>query len=100
MTGASQVIMTQTLPTLVGMGVVSRAVETTMGRRRRYAATAKKTTRTRTKTEKGRKTKTACKSKTTKRKATTRKRSTRNTGGVKTPMNRVKTPLNRIRTML
>ena len=32
------ILMTQTLPTVVGMGVVSRAVDTTMGRRRSGSA--------------------------------------------------------------
>jgi len=35
-------IMTQTLPTVISMGVVSRAVETTMGKRRRRAVSRKK----------------------------------------------------------
>jgi len=40
MTGAN-VIMTQTLPSIVGMGVVSRATETTLGKKGRRAKARK-----------------------------------------------------------
>ena len=36
------VIMSETLPTIVGMGVVSRAVDTTMGRRSKRGRKAKR----------------------------------------------------------
>ncbi len=83
-------LMTDTLPTIIGMGVVSQTTTTMFGKRR---GPARKSKQTKKQTVKRRRSNMA------KRKgATSRKRSSAKTP--RTRGGRVKTPLNRIKTLI